>query len=132
MSNLALAKALADFADALAEYNHLPAMEFAVVSRTGMVRMQPGVNRERVASVAKWAETFRVPVLLDLSDIDRGFVTVAAVVEIAARQAQVSVAIAPSSYREFEPGLGIGEVEAGEQVQVTAEQLLAAVSKAVA
>lgn len=134
-SNLALAKALADFADALADYNHLPPLGFVAVPASGVVRAQPAMTLstdERVAAVATWAATFRSPVLMDLTDMSDGDVRVSTLVAVQERETLLYVVLLPSQYRSFEPGLGIGEVAAGEQVQVTAEQLLGAVSKAVA
>jgi len=129
VTNLELAKRLDEFAGGLTCYNYLPAMEFALVGHLGLVRMQPSgtTARGRVEAIGSWALAFHAPVLLDLSNMDQGFVQVSTTVEFAGRQVFIKTAIAPSQYREIEPGLGLGEIEAGLQVQVTADQLLAAV-----
>lgn len=133
-TNLALAKALADFADALADYNHLPALANASVSMRGKVFARlKAVDDPRVSirHVALWADTFRQPVTFDLTIA--GNAGVSTVVEIGARTVDVSAVIARGALREIELECSLERVPSGEVRQVPAAQLVAALdSKAVA
>lgn len=137
-TNLELAKAMADWADGLADLNHLPPLAFGVVHRRGTVTTRPHLDvfdagDVGVRAIAVWADAFGVPVELDLSDAVVGGVEIRTVVTIAARPTRISQGMSIKYYRAVvEPRLGIGQVESGEQVQVTAEQVLAALGEKVA
>lgn len=130
MTNLALAKALADFADALADYNHLPPLSNAAVPLKGKVfarlkAMAPAA--ESVRQVAVWADTFHQPVTFDLTIA--GIAVVSTVVEIGARPVEVSAAISRGALREIELACGLERARSGEITQVPADRLLAALDR---
>lgn len=130
-TNLELAKRIAEFADTLAHYNHLPPLGFVCVPPRGVVRAQPDMaldTPDRVAAIGQWADAFRVAVLLDLTDMAAGDVRVSATVELGGRQTLLYVVLLTSQYRAFEPGLGLGELRSGEETQVSARQLLTALT----
>lgn len=134
-TNLELAKALAAFADALADLNHLPPLAYAVVDRAGTVLTRPYLDMFAppdvgVRAVAEWAGLFGAPIELDLSDAAAGTVNVSVVVVVGGRRTQIKQGLLTGQYRTIERSLGIGFVEPGEQVSVTAQQLLPAVKEA--
>jgi hypothetical protein len=124
-SNLALAKALADFADALADYNHLPPLTVAAVSVEGTVfaRVSSLVpDAVSVRHVATWADTFSVPVKVNPA-VGHDYATLTADVEIAGRRVEVATLVGLSTIREL----------AGDSVSVAGTELIAALdSEAVA
>lgn len=134
MSNLALAKALADFADALADYNHLPALNLASVPLRGKVfaRLQwREADDELVRQAAVWAEVFGQPVAFDLTAA--GTASVSTLVEIGARPVHVSTLLSREGLREVELKYGLDRAPSGEVTEVPAKRLLAAIgTKAVA
>lgn len=131
-TNLELAKRMADFADGLVEFNHLPPLAWALVDRYGTVGTRPYLESfdpflVGVRAVAEWAYAFAVPVQLDLSDAAHGTVNVLTHVTVAARRAEIKQGLLTGQYRTLEKSIGIGPVESGELVAVSAQQLLSAV-----
>lgn len=125
MSNLQLAKALADFADALAEYNHLPPIASASVPLNGKVfaRLKAVTsNEELLRQVAVWAATFSTTVRFDLTTA--GVAGVSTLVEIGARPVDVSASLSRGGLREFELAHGLDRVPADEVTEVPAARLL--------
>lgn len=128
-TNLRLAKALADFANGLAEYNHLPPLNLASVPVKGKVfaRLQwRDADEVLVRQAAVWADAFGQPVAFDLTTA--GTASVSTLVEIGARPVNVSTSLSRGGLREVELKYGLDRVPSGEVTEVPAGRLLAALS----
>ena len=118
-TNSALAWRVAQVADVLACYDHLPALGSVGVYGAG-VYLHPDYRRDAVRDVCVWADAFGVPVVLDLSST--GYVV--AVLDLEGVQARLSESISHRQAYEYGAALGV-PVSSGGQVQVDAAALLA-------
>ena len=130
-TNLRLAKALADFADGLAEYNHLPAVSGAVVNvdPRQSVRMSPPGDDSmgnNVYTIAVWADTFDTTVTVD----NRGrLVDVSTAVQIAGRDVLISQAFLLSEWQRFAAQFHLGFVVDGDEVTIQGARLRDAITR---
>jgi hypothetical protein len=120
-SNRQLARIVAEVADALAEYNHLPAMAGVTVYADGDVRLNPDYAQNGAKkTLVVWAQTFSSPIVIDMSS--SGYLRT--VVQLAGRETKVELFITQRGAYELGAALQI-PVSPGGQVEVSAEALLA-------
>lgn len=129
-TNLQLAKSLADFADALADYNHLPPLTIASlgVDEAVTVRVSAIGDMHNVHTIATWAAAFRATVKVDLSNGGRDYGSMTVDVQIGSRPVQITTLVGLDAIQTIATTAALGAV-----TSVPAVDLLAALdSKAVA
>lgn len=120
-TNSDLAAKLAQVADALAAYDHLPTLGSVTVYDRHTIRLSVDYARPEHRDVAAWATAFNAPVVIDLSSSGSLFT----VVQLAGMDARLSDFITHRQAYEFGAALGI-PVSPGGQVEVSPADLLAA------
>ena len=124
----ALTRRVVQVAEALADYDHLPALGHIGVYASGSVFLSPGYDYRRkdaeVRAVCAWADAFGVPVVIDLSDSGH----LVAVLELGGVSARLRRHISHQQAYELGAALGI-PVSPGGQVQIEAAALLAALDQ---
>jgi hypothetical protein len=129
-SNLQLAKALADFADGLAEYNHLPALSGVSVNVNPALPVTAGPDANdsvgnNLYAIAVWADTFDTAVRF----ITGRLVDVSTTVQIAGRDVVISQAFAPSEWQRFAAQFHLGFVLDGDEVTVSGARFRDAITR---
>lgn len=121
-TNSALTRRVAHVAEALAGYDHLPALGSIGVYGT-VVYLHPShsYKTDPVRDVCVWAAAFDVPVVIDLSDTGR----VVVALDLGGVKARLDQLISHQQAYEYGAALGI-PVSPGGQAQVDPAALLAA------
>jgi hypothetical protein len=122
-----LARILAQVADSLAEYDHLPPLQFIQVTRRGTCRARlAGWGNDELVALVTWAKAFNVPVVFDRTDASSmGAINVRTTVLLAGREVVLTVMVIDLGRAD---GLAINSgatVPFGLHVEVSAEALLA-------
>ena len=126
-SNSDLARIVAEVADALAEYDHLPPLQFVMVTRTGKGRARPsGFGHEELVALVEWANAFGSPVIFDRSDVSSiGAINVRTIVPLASQAVQLTVMLSDVTKLDALALQAGGVAPFGTHVEVSAEALLA-------
>lgn len=123
-TNSALAGQLAEVADALAGFDHLPPVNHVFAFRGGVFRIGMGYRRDARRDLATWAATFDTPVVIDLSSTGELFT----VIPLGSRQARIQMSIDHREAYELGAALQV-PVSPGGQVEVSADALLAVLAE---
>lgn len=119
-TNTELAAKLAQVADALAAYDHLPALA-SIQVYGDTIHLGTSYSRRGRRDLIEWAAAFGSPVVIDLSSSGELFT----VVQLAGRDARIGDYISHRTAYELGAALGI-PVSPGGQVEVSPADLLAA------
>lgn len=133
-ANRDTARAMLDFAFGLAKFAHLPEItHFGFSANVDPVEARFSAAdswADNFQRIATWADAFDTKVLIDLSEMDTGYVRASTTVTVADRGVRLSVDMPKKAYREVELRFGLGRLESGDKVEVSGSRVLSAVKEA--